>query len=90
MRARIPLAAAMTLVSLSAFAADRSSVGVPIGALATQVLSLLEPLVLSLVGAVLAWLMATLGPDLAKSLHAAHVDQAISRAIDAQPCENYP
>ncbi len=31
----------------------------------------------------LAWLMARLGPDVAKSLHAAHVDQAISRAIDA-------
>jgi hypothetical protein len=83
MRARISLAAAMTLVSLSAFAADRSSIGVPVGALTTQVLSLVEPLVLSLVGAILAWLMARLGPDLAKSLHAAHIDQAISRAIDA-------
>jgi hypothetical protein len=83
MRARIPPAAAMTLVSLSAFAAHGSSVDVPIGALATQLLSLLEPPVLSVVGAMLAWLMAKLGSDLAKSLHAAHVDQAISRAIDA-------
>ncbi len=83
MRARIPLAAAMTLVSLAAFAADGGSVGVPIGTLATQLLSLLEPLVLSLVGAMLAWLMAKLGPELAKSLHAAHVDQVVARAIDA-------
>ncbi len=79
----MPLAAAMTLVSLPALAADLSSVGVPIGTLATQVLSLLEPLVLSVVGVMLAWLMAKIGPELAKSLHAAHVDQVISRAIDA-------
>jgi hypothetical protein len=83
MRARIALAAAMTLVSLSAFAADGGSVGVPIGAVVVQVLSLLQPLVLSIVGAMLAWLMASLGPEIAKSLHAAHVDQVIVRAIDA-------
>jgi hypothetical protein len=83
MRARIPLAASMTLVSFPAFAAQINSVNVPIGALATQALSILEPLVLSLVGATLTWLMARLGPEIAKSLHAAHVDQAISRAIDA-------
>jgi hypothetical protein len=83
MRARIPLAASMTLVSFPAFAAQINSVNVPIGALATQALSILEPLVLSLVGATVTWLMATLGPEIAKSLHAAHVDQAISRAFDA-------
>jgi hypothetical protein len=83
MRARIPLAAAMTLVSLSAFAADTNPVSVPIGTLATQVLSLAESLVLSFVGAMLAWLMAKLGPEAAKSLHAAHVDQVISQAVDA-------
>jgi hypothetical protein len=83
MHARILIAAAMTLVSLSAFAADGGSVGVPIGALATQVLPLLQTLVLSIVGAMLAWLMAKLGPEIAKTLHSAHVDQVIACAIDA-------
>ncbi len=83
MRARIPLAAAMTLAALPAFAAGTNSVSVPIGALATQVLSVIEPLVLSLLGATLTWLLAKLGPEIAKSLHAAHVDQEIARAVDA-------
>lgn len=73
----------MTLARFSAFAADGGSVSAPLGTLVTQALSIVEPLVLSLVGAMLAWLMARLGPELAKSLHAAHVDQVISRAIDA-------
>ncbi|MFZ0729170.1 MAG: hypothetical protein WAM51_03475 [Methylovirgula sp.] len=82
MRARIPLAAAMTLAAFPAFAAGTDSVNVPIGALAGQVLSVLEPLVLSLLGATLTWLMAKLGPDIAKSLHAARVDREIARAVD--------
>ncbi len=48
-----------------------------------RVSAVLQPLVLSLVGATVTWLMAKLGPDVAKALHAAHVDQVISRAIDA-------
>jgi hypothetical protein len=83
MRARIPLAAAMTLAALPAFAAGTTSVSVPIGALAAQVLAVIEPLVLSLLGATLTWLMAKLGLEFAKSLHAAHVDQEIERAVDA-------
>jgi hypothetical protein len=83
MRARILLAAAMTLVSSAAFAADRGSVSLPLGTLVTQFLSILEPLVLSLVGVMLTWLMAELGPDVAKALRSAHVDQVMSRAIDA-------
>jgi hypothetical protein len=83
MRARISLAAAMTLVSLPAFAANLSSVSVPIGTLTTQALSIVQPFVLSLVGAMLAWLLARLGPELGKLLHAAQVDQAVARAIDA-------
>jgi hypothetical protein len=83
MRARILLAAAMTLVSSAAFAADRGSVSLPLGTLVSQFLSILEPLVLSLVGVMLTWLMAELGPDVAKALRSAHVDQVMSRAIDA-------
>jgi hypothetical protein len=83
MRARILLAAAMTLVSSAAFATDRGSVSLPLGTLVTQFLSILEPLVLSLVGVMLTWLMAELGPDVAKALRSAHVDQVMSRAIDA-------
>jgi hypothetical protein len=87
MRARIPLAAAMMLASLPALAANASSadvgsLNVPIGALLTQTLAVLEPLVVSLVGAMLTWLMARLGPELTRSLHAAHIEAAISRAID--------
>ncbi|MGH6878652.1 MAG: hypothetical protein ACREHV_14920 [Rhizomicrobium sp.] len=83
MRARIVIAAAMTLAALPAFAAGTNSVSAPIGALAAQILSVIEPLVLSLLAATLTWLMAKLGPEVAKSLHAAHVDREIARAIDA-------
>jgi len=83
MRAHILLAAAMTLVSSAAFAADRGSVSVPLGTLVTQALSILEPLALSLVGLMLTWLMTSLGPEVAKALRSAHVDQVISHAIDA-------
>jgi hypothetical protein len=81
--ARIILAAAMTLAASAASAANQGAVTVPLGSLVAQVLSVIEPLVLSLVGATLTWLMAKLGPDAAKALHAAHVDQTIARAIDA-------
>ncbi len=83
MRARIPLAATMTLAAFPAFAAGSNSVSVPIGALAAQALAAIEPLVLSLLGATLTWLIAKLGPEFAKSLHAAHVDQEIERAVNA-------
>lgn len=82
MRAHILVAATMTLVSSAAYA-DADTVAVPVGNLVAQGLAILQPLVLSLVGATVTWLMAKLGPDVAKALHAAHVDQVISRAIDA-------
>ena len=83
MHVRILLAAAMTLAVLPAFAASSNLVSVPLGALVTQILSLLEPLALSAAAGALAWLMARLGPEAAKSLHAAHVDRMIAQAVDA-------
>ncbi len=67
MRARISFAAAMTLAALPAFAAGSNSVSVRTGALAVQVLALIEPLVPSLLGVTLTWLLAKLGPAFAKS-----------------------
>ncbi|HLH13035.1 MAG TPA: hypothetical protein VKV77_14315 [Methylovirgula sp.] len=91
MRARIPLAAAMALASLPALAASaaHSAAGpdpdviVPLGKLVSEALSVIEPLVLSLGGAMLAWLVARLGPEIAKALHAAQIDRALTQAIDA-------
>jgi len=81
--ARIFLAAAMALVSSAASAADGNVVAVPLGNLLTQALGILEPLAVSLTGATVTWLLAKLGPDVARAFHAAHIDQVIERSIDA-------
>jgi hypothetical protein len=81
--ARIFLAAATALVSSAVSAAESNAIAVPIGNLLTQVLGILEPLAVSLTGAAVTWLLAKLGPDVARAFHAAHVDQVIARSIDA-------
>lgn len=83
MHVRIFLAAAMALVWSAALAADSNAVAVPLGNLVTQALGILEPLAISLTGVTVTWLLAKLGPDVARAFHAAHIDQVISRSIDA-------
>ena len=83
MSARILFAAAMTLAASSAYAADNTLVSVPLGALVNDILAALQPAAVSLAGLALTWLAARLGPDIARALHAAHVDQVMSRAIEA-------
>ena len=83
MRARIFHAVAMMLVVSPSLAAADVSVGVPVGTLMDQILVALQPAAVSLVGIAFTWLAAKLGPDLARALHAAHVDQVLTRAIEA-------
>jgi hypothetical protein len=83
MRARLLCAAAMTLIVSSAFAASDSVVTFQIGTLLNEVLSALQPAAVSFAGLALTWLAARLGPDIARALHAAHIDQVMTRAIEA-------
>jgi hypothetical protein len=83
MRARILCAAAMTLIASSAYAASDSIVTFPVGTLLNEMLSALQPAAVSLAGLALTWLAARLGPDIAHALHAAHIDQVMTRAIEA-------
>jgi hypothetical protein len=83
MRARIFCAAAMTLAASSAYAAGGPVVVLPIGTLLNELLSALQPAAVSLAGLALRWLAAKLGPDIARALHAAHIDQVMTRAIEA-------
>jgi hypothetical protein len=83
MRARIFFAAAMALAASSAYAADNTIVTIPLGALINDILAALHPAAVSLASLALAWLAARLGPDIARALHAAHIDQVMTRAIEA-------
>jgi hypothetical protein len=83
MRARIFCAAAMTLAASSAYAASGSVAALPVGTLLNELLSALQPAAVSLAGLALTWLAAKLGPDIARALHAAHIDQVMTRAIEA-------
>lgn len=83
MRARIFCAAAMMLAASSAYAAGNSIVAFPVGALLTELLSAMQPVAVSLAGLALTWLVAKLGPGIARALYAAHVDQVMTRAIEA-------
>jgi hypothetical protein len=82
MRMRIFCVAAMTLGASSAYAAS-NTVDLPWGAFCNEVLTALQPAAISLAGLALTWLAAKLGPDIARALHAAHIDQVMTRAIDA-------
>lgn len=83
MRVRIFFAAAMTLAASSAYAADNTFVDLPWGTLCNEVLAALQPAAVSAAGLALTWLVAKLGPDIARALHAAHIDQVMNRAIEA-------
>ncbi len=83
MRARVFYAAAMTLAASSAFAASNTLVTVPLGTLVNNGLAALQPLAVSIAGLAYTWLTARLGPDIARALHAAHIDQVMTRAIEA-------
>ena len=83
MRMRIFCVAAMTLAASSAYAATNTSVNLPWGTLGNDILSALQPAAVSLAGFALTWLIAKLGPDIARALHAAHIDQVMTRAIEA-------
>ncbi len=83
MRMRIFCVAAMTLAASSAYAAGSTIVDLPWGAFCNEVLTALQPAAISLAGLALTWLVAKLGPDIARALHAAHIDQVMTRAIDA-------
>lgn len=83
MRARIFCAAAMMLAASSAWAASTSIVAFPVGTLLIEIFSALQPVAVSFAGLALTWLAAKLGPDIARALYAAHVDQVMTRAIEA-------
>jgi hypothetical protein len=83
MRARIFCAAAMTLAASSAYAASNTLVVLPWGTLVNEVLAGLQPIAVSIGGLAVAWLAAKLGPDIGRALHAAHIDQVMTRAIEA-------
>jgi hypothetical protein len=83
MRMRIFCVAAMTLAASSAYAASSTIVDLPWGAFCNEVLTALQPAAISLAGLALTWLAAKLGPDVARALHAAHIDQVMTRAIEA-------
>lgn len=83
MRAHFLCAAAMTLVAPSVCAASQSAVVLPLGAWLNELLSALQPAAVSLASLALAWLAAKLGPDIGRALRAAHVDQVMTRAIEA-------
>jgi hypothetical protein len=83
MRMRIFCAVAMTLAASSAYAANNTLVDLPWGTFCNDILAALQPAAVSLAGLALTWLTAKLGPDIARALHAAHIDQVMTRAIDA-------
>jgi hypothetical protein len=83
MRMRIFCVAAMTLAASSAYAASDTAVDLPWGAIFNEILAALQPAAVSLAGLALTWLAARLGPDIARALHAAHIDQVMTRAIEA-------
>ena len=83
MRMRIFCVAAMTLAASSAYAASDTAVDLPWGSLFNEILAALQPAAVSLAGLALTWLTAKLGPDIARALHAAHIDQVMTRAIEA-------
>jgi hypothetical protein len=83
MRMRIFCVAAMTLAASSAYAANNTLVDLPWGTLCNDILTALQPAAVSLAGLALTWLTAKLGPDISRALHAAHIDQVMTRAIDA-------
>ncbi len=83
MRILILCVATMTLAASSAYAASNTPVDLPWGTLCNEVLAALQPAAVSLAGLAFTYLAAKLGPDIAHALRAAHIDQVMTRAIEA-------